>query len=76
MSENDHREETSVGQAVAWSVVAVLIIPFIPLILSIAESLLFHSHRVEDACRAIGIHAALSKLYNSVFDVLGRLFKR
>jgi len=47
-------------------IVALFVLPFAPLLLSIAEDAAFDTHYVEDACRVIGVHGALGRLYESV----------
>lgn len=76
MSDEDLNDRAGTGHAVAWAVVALIVLPFVPLLLSLSESLLFHTTHVEDACRKLGIHDALSKLYNPLFSLLSKLLRR
>jgi hypothetical protein len=47
-------------------IVALAMLRFTPLLLSITEDSVFDTHHVEDACRAIGVHGLLGRLYESV----------
>lgn len=49
-------------------VVGVIALPFLPLLLSLLESITLGSDRVEDFCRQIGIHDELSALYQTIFN--------
>ena len=44
-------------------VVALVTLPFLPLVLSVAEGKLFGTFYVEAACSRIGVHNALVTLY-------------
>lgn len=46
----------------------LLLLPFVPLMLSGLEYLAFGTSHVEDFFRHIGLHGALSKLYRFVLD--------
>ena len=48
-------------------VIGLLLLPFVPLLLALLESVTLGTNRVEDFCRQIGIHDELSALYQAVF---------
>jgi hypothetical protein len=50
---------------------ALVVLPFLPLLLSLAEHILFGTHRVEDFFRHVGLYDVLSQLYRPIV----RLFK-
>lgn len=68
MSHSD--ESKGAGHAVAWTLALALLAPFMPWILACVEYLIFHSTHVEDICRKVGIHDALSKIYEPIFKLL------
>lgn len=48
-------------------ILGIVLLPFLPLILSILENMTLGTQRVEEFCRDIGIHEALGKFYRTVF---------
>ena len=50
-------------------VVALIALPFVPLLLALIEGMTFGTQRVEEFCRDIGIHEELSTLYQTVFGI-------
>jgi hypothetical protein len=56
--------------AVIFLILAVLLVPFFPLLAAAIEDALFGTDRVEDFCKMIGIHDELSQLYKLVFALI------
>jgi hypothetical protein len=50
-------------------VFAILVLPFMPLLMALCEGAMFHTNRVEEFCKRIGIHDELGTLYRAVFDL-------
>jgi hypothetical protein len=76
MSDREHSAGEEGERQGGYAVVAVLSVllvlgiaclPFVPLLLSLAESLTLGTQRVEDFCREIGVHEELTALYQTVF---------
>lgn len=70
-SDQSDRKSVTLGPIIVGIglVFAVLLLPFLPLLLALAEMAIFQTGHVEDLCREIGIHDELSKLYRFVFDM-------
>lgn len=72
--ERRDRDERSSGLAV-WVFLALFVLfclvllPFIPLLLSLAEQLVLGTDHVEHFCRMIGIHDELAALYDALFSL-------
>ena len=49
----------------------IVLLPFVPLLLALAESVVLGTNRVERLCQRLGIHDALGQLYEPVI----RLFR-
>jgi hypothetical protein len=61
--------ERSYAPAVILALVLIaglLLLPFVPLLLSLLEHATLGTQRVEDFCREIGIHDELSTFYGAV----------
>jgi hypothetical protein len=56
--------------AVIFLILALLLIPFVPLLLAAIEDALFGTDRVEEFCKMVGIHDELSQLYKLVFALI------
>jgi hypothetical protein len=70
-SPSDQVEGRGYAAAVVLSlllVVSLVALPFVPLLLSLLESMTLGTQRVEELCRDIGIHDELSALYQAVFN--------
>lgn len=68
----DRDTASSYGVAVVLAlliVFAVLMLPFMPLLMALCEGTLFGTRRVEEFCERIGIHDELSTLYEAVFNL-------
>lgn len=65
----------STSWSVSWIVGIVVTLLFLPLVLSGLESLFFHTSHVEDVCRRLGIHGALSAVYKPLFEFITYLFR-
>ena len=69
-STHDDQERRGYAPAVILTLlllVGLVALPFVPLILSLLEHLTLGTNRVEDFCRDIGIHDALSESTETVF---------
>jgi hypothetical protein len=69
-SGSSHGFATLLVAIVGGLVVAV----FLPLILAILESLIFHSNHVEGFFEKIGLHDELSAIYDPLFKFISKLF--
>ena len=65
-SEHDGRGYAPAVLLGVFAVLAVAVLPFVPLLLSLLEHLTLGTNRVEDYCRQVGVHDELSALYRSV----------
>jgi hypothetical protein len=50
-------------------VLGVLLLPFVPLLLALLETVTLGTNRVEDFCRQLGVHDELSALYETIFSM-------
>ena len=68
------RTDSSGGMMAVVAVLIVLflliLLPFVPLLLAMAEALLFGTRQVENFCEQIGIHDELGMLYEPVIEFL------
>jgi hypothetical protein len=48
-------------------ILGLLLLPFVPLLLALLETVTVGTNHVEDFCRQIGIHDELSALYEAIF---------
>ena len=66
-------EEGDEGGRALWWVFLLMAAPvvavFLPLLLSVVEHFALGTSHVENFCRAIGVHDALSKIYRPVVDL-------
>jgi hypothetical protein len=58
------------------ALLVIVALLFTPLLLSFVEDTLFGSSRVEDFFKKVHLHAALSAIYNPVFDAVRWLLRR
>jgi len=70
MSDDDHAPQRSFVP-ITLGLLALVILPFVPLLLSLVEGSLFGTHQVEEFCRKLGLHASLGRLYEAVFRLIG-----
>ena len=75
MAERDASSSDQEGRGYAaavllgvFAILAVALLPFVPLLLSLLEELTLGTNRVEDYCRQIGVHDELSALYQTVLS--------
>jgi len=61
-----HSDYLSAGRVIMCGVIILVILLFLPLVLSFVEFELFHTHKVEDFFRQIGLFDALAKLYRPI----------
>ena len=66
--EQEHRFRGLIARSGA--VIFLILIPFLPLLLSFVEHSTLKSNHVESFCRTIGIHDELGILYEPVIDLL------
>ena len=56
------------GHRAIWGTVlslAIVGLPFVPLLLSVAEEAALGTHYVEGACRALGVHGMFRRFYEA-----------
>ena len=49
-------------------ILGVLLLPFVPLLLALLETVTLGTQRVEEFCRTVRIHDELSALYQTLFS--------
>ncbi|MGZ9262405.1 MAG: hypothetical protein ACXW6V_23300 [Candidatus Binatia bacterium] len=67
----EHQANASYGIAAVlglFAVLALIALPFLPLLMSLCEGMVFGTRPVEAFCERIGIHDELGSLYQAVFD--------
>jgi hypothetical protein len=64
-------EPTGLGRTILLWIVVLVLLPFLPLLLSLAEHSIFGTNRVENFCKMIGVHAILGNLYRAVLRAFG-----
>ena len=60
------RSGAGVVVAIFLGIFLLVLLPFLPLLLSLVEHVTLGTNYVEDGCRTIGIHGLLTTLYEAV----------
>jgi len=72
--EAGQNEDRSWGGALAFLLIGLPLLLFLPLLLSITEHTIWRTNRVEDICRDWGIHGFLSQIYEPIISVIRKIF--
>ena len=60
------------GSTILCAVIALILLIFLPLLLSLAEYEIFGTHKVEDFFKQIGLSDALTKIYLPIINLFQR----
>ena len=72
--ETGQNEERSWGGALAFLLIGLPLLLFLPLLLSITEHTIWRTNRVEQVCKDVGIHGFLGQIYEPIISVIRKIF--
>ncbi|MBD3674323.1 MAG: hypothetical protein HUJ26_12430 [Planctomycetaceae bacterium] len=73
-TESGRNQDRSWGSVIAFLMIGLPLLLFLPLILAAVEHTIWKTHRVEDLCRDVGIHGFLGGIYEPIISLLRTFF--